>query len=142
MAEKPSEIFARQIRYICDDDRQSQLGLFAPELIFEFPFAVDRPRKINGVGQFAEVMMPLWEKARQSGVKVTGYRGEVFEVADHPELIFAEFTLTIDVEGKTYDMDFVQKMRVVDGKIIFVREYSGAALPSPLKNQNLAEADQ
>jgi hypothetical protein len=30
-------------------------------------------------------------------------------------------------------MDFVQKMRVVDGKIIFVSEYSGAAILNGLK---------
>jgi ketosteroid isomerase-like protein len=113
----PREVFNQQIEYLLNGDREAQLRLYADDLNCEFPFAADRPRKITGVAEFRRVMEPLWQLANSRGVKIVGYRGEIHEVADDPELIFAEFTLSIKAGERLVENEFVQRMRVRNGKI-------------------------
>lgn len=122
----PREIFERQIDCIRRGDRAGQLKLYADDVVYRFPFATDRPRVINGVEQFRQVMEPLWNRARAAGIKIVGYEGEAHQVLDDPELLFAEFTLTIDAGGESSQLEFVQKMRVRNGRIVAATEYFNA----------------
>jgi uncharacterized protein len=115
-------LFKRQMACICSDDRDAQLQLYAEDCVYEFPFANDRPRRIVGRAEIRRVMMPLWEEARRKGVRVTGYEGTVHETTD-PDLVIAEFSLSVEVRPARTTIPFVQFFRVRGEHIAGVREY-------------------
>jgi ketosteroid isomerase-like protein len=115
-------LFERQMSCICSDDRGAQLLLYAEDCVYEFPFATDRPRRIVGRSEIRRVMTPLWEEARGKGVRVTGYEGTLHEASD-PDLLIAEFTLSIEIGSARATIPFVQFIRVRGEQIVAVREY-------------------
>ena len=122
MAASPVAVFQQQLDCIMADDREAQLRLYPEDLLYEFPFAADRPRVIHGREEFRRVMIPLWDQARALGVKVTGCEHALHQTID-PERIVAEFTLAIEVQQKRGDMRFVQFLWIRDGLIHAAREY-------------------
>lgn len=124
-------LFEKQVDCIVRDDRAAQLQLYADDLLYEFPFAVDRPRRIEGRNAFHGVMAPLWEQNRQAGVKVVGSNFEVHETGD-PDFIIAELTLMAEHNGDRIDVPFVQFFRTSRGKIVAVREYFSPRVRSEL----------
>jgi hypothetical protein len=122
-------LFERQIECIRRDDRAAQMQLYADDLLYEFPFATDRPRRLAGRDAFFRVMGPLWEQARQQGVKVVGCDARLHETRD-PDLLVAEFTLAIEVAARRIELPFVQIIRARDGRIAAVREYFSPAARS------------
>jgi ketosteroid isomerase-like protein len=115
-------LFERQIDCLRRDDRVAQAKLYADDLVYDFPFAVDRPRHIEGKEAFLAVMRPMWEAVRGRAVNVVGYREEITETAD-PDSLVAEFTLVVQAPGGPVDVSFVQFFRTRNGKIAAVREY-------------------
>lgn len=115
-------LFDMQIDCLKRDDREAQMRLYADDLLYEFPFATDRPRRIEGRDAFLAVMQPLWERVRAQGVRIAGIRTEVHETGD-PDFIVAEFAFAVDAGGNTVDFPFVQFFRTRNGKIAAVREY-------------------
>jgi ketosteroid isomerase-like protein len=115
-------MFERQIACIRDDDRETQLRLYAEDCVYEFPFATDRPRRVVGRDEIRRVMTPLWEEARRKGVRIAGYEGTLHETID-PEVVIAEFTLSVAIGEALSRLSFVQVMHVRDGQIVSVREY-------------------
>lgn len=115
-------LFEKQVDCIVRGDRATQLTLYADDLLYEFPFAVDRPRRIEGRDAFRQVMAPLWEKNRQAGVILVGHRADVHETSD-PNFIIAELTLLAEHNGEKIEAPFVQFFRTREGKIAAVREY-------------------
>ena len=120
IASTTRQIFARQIECIENDDRAAQLELYAPDVVYEFPFANDRPRRIEGRDAFRCVMEPLWSAARARGVSVRCERASLIDGAD-PDVLVAEFALAL--VGGSATLDFVQILRARDGKIVHLREY-------------------
>ena len=124
MLPTPRQVFEKQIDCLRRADRESQLELYAEDLIYRFPFATDREQQIVGKSHFVRVMTPLWEQADAAGVKIVGYRGDVHQSADDPEVVFAEFAFEIAMpDGRKREIDFVQRMRISGGKIASVTEY-------------------
>jgi ketosteroid isomerase-like protein len=68
---------------------------------------------------------PLWQRARQSGRRVTGYDPVVVHQTTDPEVIVAEFTLhgMVEDRGDSYRMSYVHVYRVRDGRILWLRDY-------------------
>jgi uncharacterized protein len=122
MSTRARALFERQMDCIRSDDRAAQLQLYAEDCVYEFPFAADRPRRIVGRAEIGRVMTPLWEEARRKGVRVTGYEGTVHDTAD-PDLLIAEFSLSIEVGPARTTIPFVQFFRVRGAHIAAVREY-------------------
>lgn len=116
------ELFERQIDCIVRDDRVVQMELYTEDVRYEFPFATDRPRLIDGRQRFRAVMLPLWEEARERGVRVVGCRRE-FHATDEPGLFLAVFELDVEADGKAASLPFVQLLRIRGGRISEVREY-------------------
>lgn len=123
MSERPIDVFDRQIDCLRRGDRDGQMALYADDLIYEFPFAIDRPRRIVGVQRFREVMEPLWRRAATVGLKVVGYSGEAHTSADDPELVFAEFVLVVESPTTKTEIQFVQVLKIRGGRIVAGREY-------------------
>ena len=70
-------------------------------------------------------MGPLWARARSAGVRIVKYRGEAHPAQDDSAVVFAEFVFTIAAPGSaTREVEFVQKLRVVDEEITSMTEYS------------------
>ena len=92
-------LFEKQIDCIVTDDRKAQAKLYADDLLYEFPFATDRPRRIEGRDAFLAVMQPLWQQARQRHIKVVGCREQIHETAD-PDFIVAEFAFDVEIDGQ------------------------------------------
>jgi ketosteroid isomerase-like protein len=128
-------LFEKQIDCIVTDDREAQAKLYADDMLYEFPFATDRPRRIEGRDAFLAVMRPLWQLARQRHVKITGHRGQIHETAD-PDFIVAECAFDIEIDGRTIEGPFVQFFRARGGKIVAVREYFSAAARSEALGQS------
>ncbi len=124
-------LFEKQVGCIVRDDRAAQLQLYADDLVYEFPFAVDRPRRIEGRDAFHEVMAPLWEQNRQAGVKLIDSSFEVHETGD-PDFIVAELTLSAEHNGNRIDVPFVQFFWTKGGRIVAVREYFSPRVRSEL----------
>jgi ketosteroid isomerase-like protein len=138
MLDQPLDVralFEKQIDCIVTDDREAQAKLYADDLLYEFPFATDRPRRIEGRDAFIATMQPLWQQSRQRRVKVVGHRGQIHETAD-PDFIVAEFAFTIEIDGRTIDAPFVQFFRVRGGRIAAVREYFSPAARSEALGQS------
>ena len=91
---KALKLFERQIECIMSDDRRAQMELYAEDVRYEFPFANDRPRLIESREAFRAIMTPLWDEARQRGVRVVGYDHE-FHATDETGLFLAVFVLEV-----------------------------------------------
>ena len=130
---KALQIFEKQIECIMADNREAQIELYAEDLRYEFPFATDRPRLIEGREAFQDVMTLLWEKNRKQGVRIVGCNHE-FHATDETGLFVAEFVFEAEVAGKRISVSFVQFTRICDDHILEVREYF-----SPSERNNLKE---
>ena len=119
---KALKLFERQIECIMSDDRRAQMELYAEDVRYEFPFANDRPRLIESREAFWAVMTPLWDEARQRGVRVVGCDHE-FHATDETGLFLAVFVLEVMAAGSTMSLPFVQLIRIRNDHIVEVREY-------------------
>ncbi len=124
-------IYEKQVDCIVSDDRTTQLTLYADDLHYEFPFATERPKRIEGREAFHQVMAPIWERTRKMGAKIVGHRYEIHETAD-PDFIVAELTFHVEHDGNRIDVPFVQFFWTSGGKIVAVREYFGPRVRSDL----------
>jgi ketosteroid isomerase-like protein len=115
-------IFEKQIDCIVRDDREAQMNLYSTDLRYEFPFASDRPRLIEGRDRFRAVMTPMWDEARGRGAKVTVCTAE-FHATDEPGLFVAVFSLEAGLGEHKIPLPFVQLIRIRDDLITAVREY-------------------
>lgn len=117
-------IFDEQIRCILADDRERQLLLYAEDCLWEFPFATDRPRHIEGREEIARVMRPLWANARKANIGGLQYRPLTIHDTADPDVIVAEFFLS----ARGAEFPFAQVLRARDGKITHLREYAPHAM--------------
>lgn len=129
----PQELFLRQIECLRRDDRETQLQLYAEDCVYEFPFAIDRPRRLAGREEIRRVMTPLWGEARRRGARVIGCDA-IVHVTKDPEVIAAAFTLSIDVRGSMSHIPFVQALRVRQNRITEMREYFSPVARSSVLN--------
>lgn len=122
--EKALELFKLQIKCVVNDDRKTQMGIYAEDLRYEFPFANDRPKLIEGRDAFKKVMKPIWEKRRKSNIKTSLDKYE-FHATDEVGLFVGVIVLkaVIDKKNEPITVPFVQLLRIHDGHIVEVREY-------------------
>lgn len=122
--EKALELFKLQVKCVINDDRKTQMGIYAEDLHYEFPFANDRPKLIEGRDAFKKVMEPIWEKRRKSNIKTSLDKYE-FHATDEVGLFVGVIVLkaVIDKKNEPITVTFVQLLRIHDGYIVEVREY-------------------
>jgi ketosteroid isomerase-like protein len=121
---KALELFKLQIQCIIDDDRETQMGIYSEDLHYEFPFANDRPKIIEGRDAIKKVMQPIWERRRKNNVQLSLDKYE-FHATDEPSLFLAVFVFkaVIDKKSEPILSDYIQLIRIKDKHIIEVREY-------------------
>jgi hypothetical protein len=122
--ENALEIFKLQLKCVVDDDRKTQMKIYAEDLRYEFPFANDRPKLIEGRDVFRKTMEPIWERRRKNNIKLAFDKYE-FHATDEVGLFLAVFVLTAFVDDKKEPISSpcVQLLRIYDGHIVEVREY-------------------
>ena len=91
--ENALEIFKLQLKCVVDDDRKTQMEIYAEDLRYEFPFANDRPKLIEGRDVFRKAMEPIWERRRKNNIKLALDQYE-FHATDEVGLFLAVFVLT------------------------------------------------
>jgi ketosteroid isomerase-like protein len=115
-------LFDQQLACIESNDRDAQLALYSDDLTYEFPFAVDRPRLIQGREAFAAIMQPMWKAAQASGLQARVGARELYATED-PDMAVARFTLEIETQSELRSLEFVQFLQVREGRIQSVVEY-------------------
>ena len=124
--ENALEVFKLQLDCVVNDDRQMQMGIYAEDLRYEFPFANDRPNLIEGRDTFKKVMEPIWERRRKNKRKLSVDKYE-FHATDEAGLFLAVFALIafFDNQEEPVSSPYVQLLRIHNGYIVEVREYFG-----------------
>ncbi len=122
--ENALEVFKLQLQCVVNDDKKTQMGIYAEDLRYEFPFATDRPKLIEGRDAFQKVMEPIWERRRKNNIKLAADRYE-FHATDEAGLFLAVFVLTAFIENQKEPVSSpcVQLLRIHNGYIVEVREY-------------------
>ncbi len=122
--ENALELFKLQLKCVVNDDRKTQMEIYAEDLRYEFPFAIDRPKLIEGRDAFKKVMEPIWERRRKNNIKLALGEYE-FHATDEAELFLAVFVLKafIDNQKEPVSSPCVQLLRIHNGYIVEVREY-------------------
>lgn len=107
-------------------DLDAFADLFAPDGVLELPFAPPGiPRRLNGREAIRDFLAPAGEAARRAGRRITGYSSVVVHEATDPEVVIAEFDLDGEIvaTGETYQLSYIQVLRVRNGRIIWMRDY-------------------
>ena len=122
--EKALEVFKLQLKCVVNDDRKTQMEIYAEDLHYDFPFANDRPRHIVGRDAFKKAMEPIWERRRKNNIKLAVDKYE-FHATDEAGLFLAVFVFTafIDNQKEPVSSPCVQLLRIHNGYIVEVREY-------------------
>jgi len=122
--ENALELFKLQLKCVVDDDRQTQIEIYAEDLRYEFPFANDRPKLIAGRDAFRKAMEPIWERRRKNNIKLALDKYE-FHATDEAGLFLAVFVLKafMDNDQEPISSPCVQLLRIHDGHVVEVREY-------------------
>jgi ketosteroid isomerase-like protein len=122
----PREVFDRLHRFVLNYDADNQAELFASNAVWEFPFAPEGiPRRIEGREKIRALAKTGMERSKQSGRRLTGYHSVVVHETGDPEVIIVEFELhgEITATGKTYQIPYIQVIRVSNGLIVSLRDY-------------------
>ena len=122
----PREVFDRLHRFVLDYDADSQAELFAPEAVWEFPFAPEGiPRCIEGREAVRSLGKIGMERSKQSGRRLTGYHSVVIHETSDPEVIIVEFELHGEdtTTGTAYQIPYIQVLTVREGLIVSLRDY-------------------
>ena len=122
--ESALEVFKFQLKCVVDDDRKAQMEIYAEDLRYEFPFANDRPKLIEGRDAFRKTMEPIWERRRKNNIQLALGKYE-FHATDQAGLFLAVFELKAFMENQKEPISSpcVQLLRIQDGHILEVREY-------------------
>lgn len=122
--ESALDLFKLQLKCVVEDDRKTQMGIYTEDLHYEFPFANDRPKLIEGRDAFKKAMEPIWERRRRNNIKLALDKYE-FHATDEAGLFLAVFVLKafIDNKNEPISSHCVQLLRIQDGHIVEVREY-------------------
>ena len=118
---EPAELFRHGMRLLLDKDIDGWVGLFAKDVLVEFPFAPEGfPSRLEGRAALAEYM--------------TGYPDHIdmreipylkIHRTDDPGTTVAEMRVTglVVATGEPYEMGYVVVMTVDDGHIVRWRDY-------------------
>jgi ketosteroid isomerase-like protein len=115
------ETFDTLMRRLLDQDMRAFAGMWAPDGVFEFPFAVgEQPRRIEGRAAVAKYLEHYTEMVDVREIEVHA----VHELLD-PRTIVAEFEAAgfVVSTGRPYRIAYVAVIRVGDEGVESYRDY-------------------
>jgi ketosteroid isomerase-like protein len=114
------------LRRVQQGDVAAYGELFADDAVMAFPFAPDGfPRRMRGPGEIVATLAPLWRRAWDAGRRITGFDDVRWHECDDGETVVAEFDMAgVAVRsGQHYRLSYVHVYRIVDAKIVELRDY-------------------
>ncbi len=119
----PAEVLAERRRLILSEDADGYADLFAPDAVWETPFAPP------GVPSRQEGREAIREHTRR--VMASPLRVEEYEVAHRydtvdPEVVIVEMRTkaTLTTTGQSFEATAIQILHIRDGKIVLVRDFA------------------
>ncbi|MCX2728779.1 nuclear transport factor 2 family protein [Saccharopolyspora sp. NFXS83] len=116
----PADVIDRFTTLLLAKDMAGAIDLFAPDIVFEAPFAAGTPARVDGRDGMREYLDGYPDR-----VDITGFPAyELHETTD-PEKVIAEFTAhgrTVRT-GEPYVMHYIAVLTVRDGLITHYRDY-------------------
>ena len=134
----PTEVWHKQHEYVRNCDAEGQASLFAEDAIWDLPFAPKEvPRRLEGKAQILAMSKAGMENSKRKGNRITEYKDVVIHETTDPEVIIAEFTLVgMTAQNTTYEIPYIQVVRVCAGKILSLRDYfPGEVISNALANK-------
>ena len=129
---KPKELFWKLHGFVKNYDAEGQSELFAKDAVWEFPFAPEGiPKIIKGRENIIAASKAGMERSKKNGRRIREYKSvEVYETTD-PEVIIAEFILQGEIvsTGQTYEIPYIQLLKVRNDKIMLLRDYFPGEIP-------------
>jgi uncharacterized protein len=120
----PADVLARRTHLILNGDVDGFADLFAPDAVIEAPFGglPGMPVRLEGrdaVREYARHVMASPLRLEDCGV------AELYQTQD-PEVVIAEMraTVTVTATGRSFTATSVHIVRIREGHIVRVREFS------------------
>jgi uncharacterized protein len=120
----PADVLARRSHLTLNGDVEGLADLFAPDAVWEWPFAgrVDTSARLEG----REAILEHSRRVVASPLRVEEYEvTELYQTQD-PEVVIAELrgTATVTTTGRSLTATAIQVLRIRDGQIVLVRDFS------------------
>jgi ketosteroid isomerase-like protein len=119
----PQEILEQSHALFIKRDADGIADLMAEDVVVENPFAPARlPDRIEGREKFRR---HLTERLASTPVELHAFDSVVVHETTDPDVIITEFTLRgrIPSSGHEFSRQYIQVMRVRDGKVVLWRDY-------------------
>jgi ketosteroid isomerase-like protein len=117
-------------------DLRGQADLYAPDGVLEWPFApAGLPHRIEGRERIREVLASLEGAVRRAGTRVTAVRMTAVHQTADPEVVIVELEVAgeLTTTGATYQLPYIQVLRIRDGQILLFRDYFGPGTATALE---------
>jgi hypothetical protein len=126
-----ADVVARRTQMILNQDADGFADLFAPDAVFESPFAgrSGMPPRLEGREQIrAYAREVIGSPLRLDGFEVT----ELYQT-QHPEVVIAEVRAeaTLTTTGLSFTATSIHVLRISEGQILLARDYAN---PQALEN--------
>jgi ketosteroid isomerase-like protein len=135
-APSPREVVERVHRMAMDYDLTGQADLYAADGVLEWPFApAGVPRRTEGREEIRRVLEALGHRVRGAGTRLTGLNSVVIHETLDPEVVIVELEAHAEVPatGMTYQLPYIQVLRIRDGQIASFRDYFGSGTAAVLE---------
>ncbi|WP_243790302.1 nuclear transport factor 2 family protein [Saccharopolyspora gloriosae] len=116
----PADVIDRFTTSLLAKDMAGAIELFAPNVVFEAPFAANTPARVDG-----REGMRAYLEGYPDRVDITGFPAYVLHETADPDTVIAEFTAhgrTVRT-GQPYVMPYIAVLTVRDGLITSYRDY-------------------
>ncbi|WP_371526399.1 nuclear transport factor 2 family protein [Streptomyces sp. NBC_01283] len=121
-----TDVFTRSLDLLLAKDIDGWVGLWAPDGIFEFPFALPgAPRRLVGREAVRDYMADYPDH-----IDLRSFEDLTVHRTDDPETIVVELRGTgrAVATGRPFDMPYIQVVTVQEGRITRFRDYWNGAL--------------
>jgi ketosteroid isomerase-like protein len=122
----PTEVFTRSLDLLLAKDIDGWVALWAPDGVFEFPFAVPgAPHRLDGRDAVRAYMADYPDH-----IDLRSFQDVRVHRTDDPATIIVELRGTgrAVATGRPFDMPYIQVVTVHDGRITRFRDYWNGAL--------------
>ena len=120
----PADVLAQRNHLTLNGDVDGLADLFAPDAVWEWPFAgpAGTPARLAG----REAILEHSRRVIASPLRVEEYEVTELHQTQDPEVVIAELRAkaTVTTTGRSYTATAIQVLRIRDGQIMLVRDFS------------------
>jgi uncharacterized protein (TIGR02246 family) len=120
----PADVLARRRHLTLDGDADGLADLFAPDAVWEWPFAglPGTPARLEG----REAIREHSRRIIASPLRVEDYEVAEFHQTQDPEVVIVEMRAkaTVTTTGQSLTVTAIQILRIREGHIVLIRDFS------------------